>query len=127
MPVSLTSYAPRFGLEFGYSKPPCGSLDARPPEWWYRVVDDVHYLHFGVLLWALSTFVAVAVSLVTEPIPEESLYRLTFWSRHSTKVRVDLDAEEEKEEIQEQIERLEEGTFVQSEYWITNRRQLPMR
>ena len=33
----------------------------------------------------------VLVSIVTEPISEEHLYRLTFWSRHSTKVRVDLD------------------------------------
>ncbi len=31
------------------------------------------------------------VSLVTEPIPEQYLYRLTFWSRKSTKVRLELD------------------------------------
>ena len=30
-------------------------------------------------------------SLITPPIAEEHLYRLTFWTRHSTKVRVDLD------------------------------------
>ncbi len=28
---------------------------------------------------------------MTPPIPEQHLYRLTFWSRHSTKVRIDLD------------------------------------
>ena len=29
--------------------------------------------------------------MITPPIAEEHLYRLTFWTRHSTKVRVDLD------------------------------------
>ena len=24
----------RFGLEFGYQKPPCGSHAERPPQWW---------------------------------------------------------------------------------------------
>ena len=29
--------------------------------------------------------------MVTEPIPEKYLHRLTFWSRHSTEVRLELD------------------------------------
>ena len=33
----------------------------------------------------------ILVSLVTEPIPEKYLHRLTFWSRHSTEVRLELD------------------------------------
>ena len=28
---------------------------------------------------------------MSKPISEEHLYRLTFWTRHSTEVRVDLD------------------------------------
>ena len=39
----------RFGLEFGFQKPACGSGDPPPPDWWYSVVDKVHYLHFGNL------------------------------------------------------------------------------
>ena len=31
------------------------------------------------------------VSLVTEPIPGKYLHRLTFWTRHSTEVRLELD------------------------------------
>ena len=81
----------RFGLEFGYQEPPCGSNDPKPPEWWYRWVRDIHYLHFGVILFLISGVVSILVSLVTPPISEEHLYRLTFWTRHSTKVRVDLD------------------------------------
>ena len=28
----------RFGLEFGYSKPPCGDFETpQPPEWWFMV------------------------------------------------------------------------------------------
>ena len=54
-------------------------------------MDRIHYLHFGILLFGIAGSVSIIVSLLTPPIPEESLYRLTFWSRHSTKVRVDLE------------------------------------
>merc|ERR1719385_241606 len=41
----------RLGLEFGYTKPPCGDFESpQPPEWWFKVVDQIHYLHFGLLL-----------------------------------------------------------------------------
>ena len=80
----------RFFLEFYYQVPPCGSSDPHPPEWWYKWVKNFHYTHFGVVLFLISGTVTILVSLVTPPIPEEYLYRLTFWSRHSTKVRVDL-------------------------------------
>eukprot|EP00095_Tigriopus_kingsejongensis_P001027 snap_masked-scaffold587_size153100-processed-gene-0.18 protein:Tk01027 transcript:snap_masked-scaffold587_size153100-processed-gene-0.18-mRNA-1 annotation:"hypothetical protein DAPPUDRAFT_215063" len=93
----------RFGLEFGYAIPPCGSGEEQPPQWWFSLIFDVHYLHFGIILWFITGVVAIVVSLLTAPIPEESLYRLTFWSRHSTKVRVDLDekiVEKEKEDTQ---------------------------
>ena len=47
----------RFGLEFGYSKPPCGSDDPKPPEWWYSLIDSLHYLHFGFILWGITGIV----------------------------------------------------------------------
>ena len=37
----------RFVVEFGFQKPACGSGDQPPPDWWYKLVDKVHYLHFG--------------------------------------------------------------------------------
>merc|ERR1719153_28560 len=84
----------RFGLEFGFSKPACGDFDSpRPPSWWYSLVDDIHYLHFGLLLWGISGIVIICVSLMTSPPPEESTYRLTWWSRHSTKIRTPLEEE----------------------------------
>ncbi|XP_023340266.1 LOW QUALITY PROTEIN: sodium/glucose cotransporter 4-like [Eurytemora carolleeae] len=57
----------RFGLEFGFSNPPCGSSEPPPPEWWQRLVGDIHFLHFGLLLWAISGIVAIVVSLLTPP------------------------------------------------------------
>lgn len=91
-------------MEFSYRKPPCGSDEPKPPEWWYRAVDDIHYLHFGVILWLITGIVAILISLLTEEIPEENLYRLTFWSRRDERVRVDLDAGDEiaKDEPEEQ-------------------------
>ena len=71
----LCCTASRFVLEFGFQKPACGSDDDRPPDWWYKVVDDIHYLHFGLLLWGITGVVAIAVSLCTRPIGEEHLYR----------------------------------------------------
>lgn len=57
--------------------PPCGTtdMDAYPSDWWYYVVYKLHYLHFGMILWFVSGVIAVIVSLVTDPIPDDHLYR----------------------------------------------------
>jgi len=84
----------RFGMEFSFNKPACGDFDAKtPPDWWYTLVDNIHYLHFGLLLCFISGIVTVAVSLMTPPPPPDSLHRLTWWSRHSTKVRIAIEEE----------------------------------
>jgi len=96
----------RFGLEFSYNKPSCGDFDSeKPPAWWYSLVDNIHYLHFGLLLWFISGVVTISVSLMTPPPPEDSLHRLTWWSRHSTKVRVAIEEEIEPEEVAPQQKR----------------------
>jgi len=77
----------RFGLEFGVTVPPCGSTEPSPPEWWQRIIGDIHFLHFGILLWFIAGAVAVAVSLMTPPPKQESLHRLTWWTRNSIAVR----------------------------------------
>lgn len=92
----------RFGLEFGYAIPPCGSGEEKPPQWWYNIIFNIHYLHFGILLWGITGIVTICVTLLTDPIPEKHLYRLTFWSRHSDKVRIDLDSEETEPQAQEE-------------------------
>ena len=53
----LLGYLTRFGLEFGYSKPPCGSTDPNPPDWWFNLIDNLHYLHFGFILWCITGIV----------------------------------------------------------------------
>jgi sodium/glucose cotransporter 1/sodium/glucose cotransporter 9 len=60
----------RFGLEFGYDIPGCGSNDPDPrPYWIQRAIGDIHYLHFGLLLFGIVCVVTAAVSLLNEPIP----------------------------------------------------------
>merc|ERR1719244_1286768 len=88
----------RFGMEFGYAKPACGDFESpQPPEWWFTVVDQVHYLHFGLLLWGISGIVAISVSLVTPPPPKDSLHRLTWATRNSIEVRAKMEDEQEME------------------------------
>ena len=64
----------RFGLEFGYTIPPCGSLDPDPrPDFVKNWVGGFHYLHFGTFLFFFNVLVAVVVSIMTEPIPKEKV------------------------------------------------------
>ena len=79
----------RFGLEFGFFLPPCGSdLPDLRPSLVKSFVDDIHYLHYGALLFLITGVVTIAVSLLTPPIPEERLHRLTFWTRHSRSISI---------------------------------------
>ncbi|XP_037069259.1 sodium/glucose cotransporter 4-like isoform X2 [Pollicipes pollicipes] len=81
----------RFGIEFSYTVPPCGSgLEDLRPEWVKRAVFDIHFLHFGCILFLIVLIAVIIISLCTEPIPKECLHRLTFWSRHSTEPRAPL-------------------------------------
>ncbi|KAK1874802.1 Sodium/glucose cotransporter 4 [Dissostichus eleginoides] len=77
----------RMVLEFSFKAPACGQPDGRP-----ALLAQVHYLHFALILLALTCLIMAAVSLATPPIPEEHLYRLTWWSRHSQEPRLDLTA-----------------------------------
>ncbi|KAK8379347.1 hypothetical protein O3P69_019323 [Scylla paramamosain] len=83
----------RFILQFAYVVPPCGSGEGDPRPWVIRaLVVNVHYLNFSMVLFAVTGLVTVAGSLLTPPIPEDCLYRLTFWSRKDTRVRCSLKA-----------------------------------
>ena len=50
----------------------------------------------------------IVVSLMTKPIDKKHLYRLTYWSRNSTKVRVEL--EDDKGEEQQIVKKESEQT-----------------
>ncbi|XP_077439896.1 sodium/glucose cotransporter 4 isoform X2 [Vanacampus margaritifer] len=80
----------RMILEFSHEVPACGQPDLRP-----SVLTQVHYLYFAILLMAFSCLVMVVVSLATPAIPDKHLHRLTWWSRHSTSPRVDLNVDAE--------------------------------
>lgn len=83
----------RFVLEFVYTPPTCASKmeDTRP-----SILTEVHYLHFGIILFIISAVVTTVISLCTQPISSEFLYRLTFWTRHSKEVRKDLRKEKKE-------------------------------
>ena len=51
------------------------------PEFVKATVDRFHYLHFGLFSFLLSGLVGAIISLATDPIDEEKLFRLTFWTR----------------------------------------------
>ncbi|XP_031232707.1 sodium/glucose cotransporter 4 isoform X2 [Mastomys coucha] len=67
----------RMILEFSYSAPACGEMDRRP-----AVLKDFHYLYFALLLCGLTAIIIVIISFFTEPIPDEKLARLTWWTRN---------------------------------------------
>ncbi|XP_048396003.2 sodium/glucose cotransporter 4 isoform X1 [Stegostoma tigrinum] len=67
----------RMIIEFVYDVPSCGDVDNRP-----GILKNMHYLYFALLLCILTAIVIAAVSLVTPPIEEENLVRLTWWSRY---------------------------------------------
>ena len=58
----------RFAWEYAYTVPPCGESekDNRPP-----IIADVHYLHFGCILFLLCVIVTIVVSLLTKPIDDK--------------------------------------------------------
>ena len=58
----------RFIWEFSYTTPPCGHEheDKRP-----AIIKDVHYLHFGCILWFIVMVATVIISILTPPIDDK--------------------------------------------------------
>ncbi|NWI02528.1 SC5AA protein, partial [Tichodroma muraria] len=65
----------RMGLELAHPTPLCGVPDQRP---W--LLADIHYLHFAVLLAAVTAAIVVGGSLLTPPVPPAQLKDLTWWT-----------------------------------------------
>ncbi|XP_044289096.1 sodium/glucose cotransporter 5 isoform X2 [Varanus komodoensis] len=74
--VGLAVGLSRLALDLAYPAPPCGTLDQRP-----RLVKDVHYLHFAILLCLLTALVVVGISLGAGPPPESQIRGVTWWTR----------------------------------------------
>ncbi|XP_019397461.1 PREDICTED: sodium/glucose cotransporter 5 isoform X3 [Crocodylus porosus] len=68
--VGLAAGLARLGLEFAHPTPRCGTSDERP-----SILRDIHYLHFAVLLCALTAVVVVGLSLLTDPPMESQVPR----------------------------------------------------
>ena len=64
--VGLVVGLTRFIWESVYGSTICGEEDDKP-----AIIADVHYLHFGCILFAIVFIVCVVVSLLTQPIPDE--------------------------------------------------------
>ncbi|XP_052790809.1 sodium/glucose cotransporter 4-like [Mya arenaria] len=76
----------RFIGEYSFRAPACGEEDTRP-----GIIRNFHYLYFSVFLFVVTALVAAVVSMLTKPIDKRCLERLTFWTRHSKRKRVEID------------------------------------
>ena len=66
----------RMAVDFSYNDPVCGEVDTRPGH-----LRDVHYLHFAVILAAISAIVTAVVSLATEAPDPGKVCRLFYLNR----------------------------------------------
>ncbi|XP_060066500.1 sodium/glucose cotransporter 4-like [Ylistrum balloti] len=87
----------RLGLDFGYGSPACGEEEFRP-----SFLSQVHFLHFTIILFFISLFTTIIISILTQPIHPKHLVRLTWWTRHSTMERVPFEEEKETNRISEE-------------------------
>ena len=72
--------------EFALPGPHCGQADNRP-----NFILSVHYLYFAIILAGITGIICGFISLMTPPIDQKLLYRLTWWTRFSTAKRVDIE------------------------------------
>lgn len=63
----------RFIWEYSYTVPPCGEEDDdnRP-----SIIKDVHYLHFGCILFVIVIISTIIISLLTPPIDDKHVSKL---------------------------------------------------
>ncbi|XP_036132600.1 sodium/glucose cotransporter 1-like [Molossus molossus] len=78
----------RMVSEFAYGPRTCSENNKCPP-----IICGVHHLYFAILLFAVSLFTILGISLFTDPIPDKHLHRLCWSLRNSQEERVDLDAD----------------------------------
>lgn len=112
--IGMVVGATRMGLDFGYGSPKCGEEEFRP-----AIIAKVHFLHFTIILFVLSLIAMVVISLLTDPIPEKHLIRMTWWSRHSMEEREPFKEELEFNNLSASIQnkRMEERTEVEMTKW----------
>ncbi|ETE70443.1 Sodium/glucose cotransporter 1 [Ophiophagus hannah] len=87
--VGLVVGLSRMFAEFAYGTGSC-AVPSKCPE----IICKVHYLYFAIILFAVSVSITLIVSFLTKPIDDVHLYRLCWTLRNSKEQRVDLDAGE---------------------------------
>ncbi|XP_041062487.1 sodium/myo-inositol cotransporter 2-like [Carcharodon carcharias] len=85
----------RMILDFVFTPPACGHPDMRP-----TVVSRVHFLHFSLILCAITLIMVVSISLLTKPPTPEQINRLTWYTRHDNPL---------KRQMQEDLAGIEES------------------
>jgi SSS family transporter len=85
----------RFDWEYSYTNYPCGESEkSSKPD----IISKVHYLHFGIILFVIVFVTTIIISLMTAPIDDVHLVRLTYWNRFSTRERIDISTVDEKDD-----------------------------
>ncbi|KAM6166042.1 putative glucose sensor protein SLC5A4 [Erethizon dorsatum] len=98
--VGLVMGIIRMVAEFAYGTGSCLAPTNCP-----KIICGVHYLYFAIILFCLTTTVALGISFLTKPIPDVNLYRLCWALRNSEEERIDLDADEKRpEETEDGVE-----------------------
>ncbi|XP_003419232.2 solute carrier family 5 member 4 [Loxodonta africana] len=83
----------RMIAEFAYGTGSCIAASDCP-----EFICGVHYLYFAIILFFVSILIILGVSLITKPIPDVHLHGLCWTLRNSTEERIDLDAEDKRQE-----------------------------
>ncbi|XP_072809112.1 sodium/glucose cotransporter 1-like isoform X1 [Vicugna pacos] len=78
----------RMVSEFSYGTWSCLANDKCP-----LIICSMHYLYFAIILFTISLFTVLGISLLTDRIPDKHLHRLCWSLRNSQEERVDLDEE----------------------------------
>ncbi|KAG2455617.1 SC5AA protein, partial [Polypterus senegalus] len=105
--VGLAVGLTRMIMEFIYPPPRCGVFDPRP-----SVLKNVHYLHFAIILCALTAVVIVVVSLLTEPPTAVQIRSLTWWTLSREQVTPGMNMQKVSASVSPPSERV---TAVDSE------------
>ncbi|XP_064648821.1 sodium/mannose cotransporter SLC5A10-like [Lineus longissimus] len=88
--VGLAFGLARLIASFALPDPPCGEPDDRP-----EIISKWHFLHYAIFLFGISLIATIVVSLLTEPIPEEKLEGMTWFTRRRGNIIQNVDPETE--------------------------------
>ncbi|XP_026862261.2 sodium/glucose cotransporter 1 [Electrophorus electricus] len=93
MVIGLLIGLSRMIAEFAYGTGSCANPSDCP-----TIICGVHYLYFGLILFAISCLLVLGISLMTKPIDDKHLHRLCWSLRNSKEERIDIEADDWIEE-----------------------------